>query len=91
MTAPTTPEFVARVAALGAREISEASPEAEVRVVVTLHGRLRDVWLNPSAVRRLDRITLGEVVTATIQAAQRRAAEELADGVREVRAQISTP
>jgi DNA-binding protein YbaB len=58
---------------LGERTLDESSPGDEVRVTVNLHGAVREVSVRPHAMRDLDLVALGELITATLQAAQRRA------------------
>jgi DNA-binding protein YbaB len=60
---------------LGGRTLDEVSPGDEVRVTVNLHGMVTDVSVRPHAAREVDLIRLGELITETAQAAQRRAGE----------------
>jgi DNA-binding protein YbaB len=60
---------------LGERTLDEVSSGGEVRVTVNLHGVVREVFVRPSAMRDLDLVALGELITTTAQAAQRRARE----------------
>jgi DNA-binding protein YbaB len=81
--------FAGVLAGLVGRELTETAPGGEVRVVVDLRGELCSVWLHPAALRGVDRFTLGELVAATVRAAQVRAGEELAEALRQARDQTS--
>lgn len=60
---------------LGTRTVDEFSPGDEVRVTANLHGAVTDISVRPKALRDLDLVALSELITATAQAAQRRARE----------------
>lgn len=66
---------------LGEQTLDEVSPGDEVRVTVNLHGIVTDVAVRPLATRELDLVRLGEVITETVRAAQRRARERYDEAV----------
>ena len=60
-------------AQLAAREVEERSADGRVVVRVTAGGSITEITLRNGALRRYDSAALGELVTKTLQSAQRRA------------------
>ncbi|MEV6346446.1 YbaB/EbfC family nucleoid-associated protein [Actinoplanes sp. NPDC051851] len=76
------PSMIARATAFAEQSTSAeyqvSSPEGEVAVRVSGSKELLEIRISPEAKRRVDNLTLGELVTATV-----RAAEQAADDARE--------
>lgn len=67
---------------LAAREVEERSPDGRVIVKANAGGAVTAITLRRGALRRYDRLALGEIVTQTLQAAQRRARREYETALR---------
>jgi DNA-binding protein YbaB len=74
---------------LAGSRYEKSSPNGEVLVVVDRDGELSHIRLSTTALRQMDRHTLGELITASIQDAQRQAADALSDAVGEAWRQTS--